>query len=106
MYKPKAADIIFIRRTKQFTSNENKTMSSDNSLPTVVGADLCNVLTIAAQQIGNTVADMDYQLFQIHRTASNLLNSADGLPPAVVSGLQGILQAAGTGRDAKKQIHK
>lgn len=81
-------------------------MSNNNSLPTVVGADLCNVLSIAAQQIGNTVSDMDFQFYVIQKTANNLLNSADGLPPAVVSGLQSILQAAGTGRDAKKQIHK
>jgi len=79
-------------------------MSNDNSLPTVVGADLCNVLAIASQQIGNTVSDMDYQLFVVQKAANSLLKSADTLPPAVVSGLQSIVQAANAGRAAKR-IH-
>ena len=81
-------------------------MSNDNSLPTVVGADLCNVLAIASQQIGNTVSDMDYQLFVVQKAANSLLKSADTLPPAVVSGLQNIVQAANAGRAAKKTISK
>ena len=81
-------------------------MSNNNSLPTVVGADLCNVLSIAAQQIGNTVSDMDFQFHVIQKTANNLLNSADSLPPAVVSGLQNILQAVDSGRTASKAITK
>ena len=81
-------------------------MSNDNSLPTVVGADLCNVLSIASQRIGNTVSDMDFQFHVIQRAANSLLKSADSLPPAMVSGLQNIVQAADAGRAAKKTISK
>jgi hypothetical protein len=81
-------------------------MSNDNSLPTVVGADLCNVLNIASQRIGNTVSDMDFQFHVIQRTANSLLKSADSLPPAMVSDLQNIIQAADAGRAAKKTISK
>ena len=88
-------------------STKGKQMSNDKpSLPTVVGADLCNVLTIASQQIGNAASDIDFQFSVIQKTANNLLNSTDCWPPAVVSSLQSILQAANAGRAAKKTISK